>query len=47
LIKKKYMEITYRNYRRQGPTKIYEHLPHPEKWTLKRQYKINPIQSID
>jgi len=45
--KNNYMEITYRNDRRQEPTNIYWHLPSSERWTLKRQHKINPQQSID
>jgi len=41
------MEIIYRNDRHQGPTNIYQHLPHSEKWTGKDLYKINPLQGID
>jgi len=40
------MENTYKNDRFQGLSKIHQNLFPFEKWALKRQYKINPLQGI-
>jgi len=41
------MEISYRFDRHQDPSIIHQNLPPFEKRAIKRQFKINPLQSTD
>jgi hypothetical protein len=41
------MELSYRNDSHQGPSNIRQNLLSFEKWAIKRQVTINPLQSLD
>jgi len=41
------MENIYRNDDRQDLPNIYQNLPPFEKWALKCQYRINPLEIIN
>jgi len=40
------METAHRFERHQGPSNIHQNLSTSEKWTIKRQVRTNPLQSI-